>query len=48
MFDAFHFHDENEARKYLEAIRWPDGPICPQCGSVSAWHYRGCPRRHGT
>ncbi|MFZ1868713.1 MAG: transposase, partial [Steroidobacteraceae bacterium] len=29
MFDAPHFHDENEARKHLEAIRWPDGPVCP-------------------
>ena len=23
MFDAPQFHDENEARKHLEAIRWP-------------------------
>lgn len=39
MFDASHFHDENEARKHLEAIRWPDGPACPHCGSI-AEHYR--------
>lgn len=24
---------ENEARAILEAIRWPDGPICPHCGA---------------
>ncbi|MGD0023726.1 MAG: transposase [Xanthobacteraceae bacterium] len=24
--------DENEARKFLEASRWPDGPVCPFCG----------------
>jgi transposase-like protein len=26
------FTDENEARKLLEASRWPDGPVCPFCG----------------
>lgn len=39
MFDQPHFHDENEARKHLEAIRWPDGPVCPHCGSIGD-HYR--------
>ncbi len=28
------FHDETAAREYLEASRWPDGPICPHCGEV--------------
>lgn len=28
------FTNENKARKHLEAIRWPDGPICPHCGTV--------------
>jgi len=23
---------EEAARKHLEAIRWPDGPVCPRCG----------------
>lgn len=23
---------EDEARTILEAIRWPDGPVCPHCG----------------
>jgi len=29
---APHFTDPDSAREYLEAIRWPDGPICPHCG----------------
>lgn len=28
------FTDENAARAHLEAIRWPNGPTCPHCGSV--------------
>ena len=27
------FHDDDAARAHLEAIRWPDGPICPHCGN---------------
>src|SRR5437868_11263997 len=27
-----HFQDPDKAREYLEAKRWPDGPICPHCG----------------
>ncbi len=27
------FHDETKARKWLEARLWPDGPICPHCGT---------------
>ena len=26
------FTDETAARKHLEAIRWPEGPVCPYCG----------------
>lgn len=26
------FHDEDKAREHLEAVLWPDGPICPRCG----------------
>ena len=32
---APHFTDETEARKYLEANRWPHGPVCPHCGTVN-------------
>jgi transposase-like protein len=35
---APHFQDDQKAREYLEAIRWPNGPVCPHCGSVAA-HY---------
>lgn len=28
------FNDADKAREYLEAIRWPDGAVCPHCGGV--------------
>ncbi len=28
------FTDETAARAHLEAVRWPDGPICAQCGNA--------------
>lgn len=28
------FTDENKARELLEASRWPDGPVCPECGQL--------------
>lgn len=33
MFQNPIFQDETEARKALEAVRWPDGAICPHCGN---------------
>ena len=33
-FDAPHFRDDAEARRYIEALRWPDGRVCPHCGTV--------------
>jgi transposase-like protein len=32
-FDTPYFTDKNQARKYLEGIRWPNGVVCPHCGS---------------
>src|ERR1051326_3537633 len=29
-----HFTDEDKAREYLEAMRWPEGPVCPHCGLI--------------
>lgn len=29
------YTDEEAARRHYEAIRWPEGPICPHCGSVN-------------
>jgi len=28
------FVNEDQAREALEAMRWPNGPVCPHCGSV--------------
>lgn len=28
------FKDDEAARKHLEAIRWPNGPVCPHCGGI--------------
>jgi transposase-like protein len=30
-FAAAHFHDEEAARAWFEAARWPNGPVCPHC-----------------
>lgn len=32
------FTDEDEARKHFEALRWPDGPVCPFCGVIDDAH----------
>lgn len=29
---AKHFHDEEAAYAHVEAILWPNGPVCPHCG----------------
>src|SRR5690348_5757652 len=29
------FTDAYKAREALEAVRWPNGPFCPHCGSTS-------------
>jgi transposase-like protein len=29
------YSDENAAREHLENLNWPDGPICPHCGTVN-------------
>jgi transposase-like protein len=34
---AVEYSDEDEARKYFETLRWPDGVICPHCQSKE--HY---------
>jgi transposase-like protein len=31
------FANEEEAREFLESVRWPNGPVCPHCGSEGAW-----------
>lgn len=34
-----YFHDEAAAFEHVEEILWPEGPVCPKCGSVDK-HYR--------
>jgi transposase-like protein len=35
VFSAPQFRDDGEARKVLEGILWPEGPVCPHCGVVN-------------
>ncbi len=35
VFSADHFRDDDAARKYLEGVLWPGGPVCPHCGVVN-------------
>ena len=46
-FAAKHFHDEGAAYAYLEARVWPNGPVCPHCGSVEATKLQGQAHREG-
>ena len=34
-----YFYDEAAAFEYVEGILWPEGPVCPKCGSVDK-HYK--------
>jgi transposase-like protein len=42
------FPDDDACWSHLEAVRWPQGPVCPKCGSVGdahlvgRAHYRRC------
>jgi transposase-like protein len=38
---------EEEARTILESIRWPNGPICPHCGSDNITHLKAGKARDG-
>lgn len=38
---------EDEAREYLESIRWPNGPICPHCESEDVTPLGGKKHRRG-
>src|SRR3954471_634982 len=33
VLDAPHFRDDEAARKLIESLRWPNGPVCPHCGN---------------
>ena len=32
------FKNADTARRHLERVRWPDGPICPHCGVIDNAH----------
>jgi transposase-like protein len=34
-FSEEYFRNDDAARAYLEALRWPSGPVCAHCGSIS-------------
>ncbi len=36
-----HFPDESACQKFFETVRWPDGRICPHCGSNVSYEIRG-------
>jgi len=45
---AKHYHDEDAAWAHLEALRWPDGPVCPHCGIIGeAFKLNGKTTRKG-
>ncbi len=33
-FSAPHFTNDDAARKLIEGVRWPSGPVCSHCGSI--------------
>lgn len=42
------FQDADLAREHLEALRWPNGPVCPHCGTEGkAWQITGKSARPG-
>ncbi len=38
---------EDQAREYIESIRWPEGPVCPHCGSKEVTRLQGKSTRPG-
>jgi len=34
LFEQPRFQSPDAAREHLEAVRWPQGPVCPHCGAV--------------
>lgn len=42
------FNNEEAARRHFEALRWPDGPVCPHCGVIgNATELKGHSTRPG-
>lgn len=34
ILSAHHFHNEQAAYEFVQARLWPNGPVCPHCGSM--------------
>src|SRR5215212_8650477 len=34
-----YFSDLDVATEYVAKLRWPDGPVCPRCGTLDKKHY---------
>lgn len=44
-----HFHNEEAAYEFVEARLWPNGPVCPKCGTIGqAGRLQGQSTRIGT
>lgn len=41
------FTNADAAREHLEALHWPEGPVCPHCGSDDATRLEGKKHRAG-
>jgi transposase-like protein len=50
IINAKHFQDEAAAYEYVEARVWPNGPVCPHCGSTkeAVGKLQGASTRIGT
>lgn len=43
-----HFSTDEKAREYIEAILWPNGPVCPHCKNADAkriWKIQANPNK---
>lgn len=45
-FTAPHFLDAEAARAYIEAVRWPEGPVCGHCGETARRYNTTRPGRY--
>lgn len=41
------FIDKDKAREHLESLRWPNGPVCPHCGTQEYTKLEGKKHRPG-
>ncbi len=48
-----HFKDPDVCLRFVAALRWPSGPVCPRCGAVEPtflttrrlWQCKGCQKQ---